>query len=121
MAGLVAHLAERGFRRIAFIGGPEQLVIQNERLAGYRHGLEDMHLPFDSNLVTTSDLTGTGGYQVTKRLRSIPDPPDAIMCINDETAFGALHALRDLGVEIGKDMAVTGFDGVAPPPTATLP
>jgi len=125
MSGLVVHLVGRGFRRIAFIGGPEQLVIQNERLTGYRQGLEDMHLALDPDLVVTSDLTGTSGYQATKRLRSIPDPPDAIMCINDETAFGALHALRDLGVQIGKDMAVTGFDGVAAsahsdPPLTTL-
>jgi LacI family transcriptional regulator len=125
MASLVAHLVGRGFRRIAFIGGPEQLVIQNERLMGYRQGLEDMRLAFDSDLVVTSDLTGTSGYQVTKRLRWLTDPPDAIMCINDETAFGALHALRDLGVHIGKDVAVTGFDGVAAsahsdPPLTTL-
>jgi LacI family transcriptional regulator len=125
MAGLVAHLVGRGFRRIAFIGGPEQLVIQNERLLGYRQGLEDMHLAIDPVLVVTSDLTGTSGYQATKRLRSIPDPPDAIMCINDETGFGALHALRDLGVRIGTDVAVTGFDGVAAsahsdPPLTTL-
>jgi LacI family transcriptional regulator len=125
MAGLVAHLVARSFQRIAFIGGPEQLIIQNERLKGYRQGLVDMHLTFDPGLVVTSDLTGTSGYQATKHLRSIPDPPDAIMCINDETAFGALHALRDLGVRIGTDVAVTGFDGVAAsahsdPPLTTL-
>jgi len=125
MAGLVAHLAERGFRRIAFIGGPDQLVIQNERLAGYRQGLAEMHLATDPGLVETSDLTGTSGYQATKRLCWLSDPPDAIMCINDETAFGALHALRDLDVQIGKEVAVTGFDGVAAsahsdPPLTTL-
>lgn len=125
MTSVVAHLVQRNFRHIAFIGGPEQLVIQNERLKGYRLGLEEMHLAFAPELIVTSDMTGTGGYQATKRLLSIPDPPDAFICINDETAFGALHALRDLGVEIGKDVAVTGFDGVAAsahsdPPLTTL-
>lgn len=125
MASLVTHLVGLGFKRIAFIGGPDQLVIQNERLAGYLQGLLENHLTFDPALVVSSDLTGTSGYQATKRLRSIPDPPDAIMCINDETAFGALHALRDLDIDIGKDVAVTGFDGVAAsahsdPPLTTL-
>jgi DNA-binding LacI/PurR family transcriptional regulator len=125
MTSLVAHLVGRGFKRIAFIGGPEQLVIQNERLMGYRQGLVDTGLSYDPDLVATSDLTGTSGYQATKRLRSIPDPPDAIMCINDETAFGTLHALREQGVHVGKDVAVTGFDGVAAsahsdPPLTTL-
>jgi LacI family transcriptional regulator len=125
MAALVDHLIGRGFQRIAYLGGPDQLVIQKERLAGYRQGLTDMNLMVDPDLIVSSDLSGTSGYQATKHLRSIPDPPDAIMCINDETAFGALHALRDLGINIGKDVAVTGFDGVAAsahsdPPLTTL-
>jgi DNA-binding LacI/PurR family transcriptional regulator len=125
MAGLVRHLVGRGFQRIAYIGGPQQLVIQNERLGGYRQGLKDMQLAFDPDLVVTGDLTGTSGYQGANHLRRLADPPDAIMCINDETAFGALHALRDLGVRIGTQVAVTGFDGVAAsahsdPPLTTL-
>ena len=125
IAGLVTHLAERGFRRIAFIGGPDKLAIHNERLAGYRQGLAENQLAADPGLIETSDLTGTSGYQATQRLCSLPHPPDAIMCIDDETAFGALHALRDLGVHIGEKMAVTGFDGVAAsahsdPPLTTL-
>ncbi|MBE3119048.1 MAG: LacI family DNA-binding transcriptional regulator, partial [Candidatus Atribacteria bacterium] len=98
IVALVAYLTTRGFQRIACIGGPSELQIQASQFNGYRQGLEAAGIPFDSALVTTSDLTSTGGYQATKHLRSIPDPPDAIICINDETAFGALHALRDLGV-----------------------
>jgi LacI family transcriptional regulator len=122
---LVAHLAERGFRRIACIGGPPELQIQASQINGYRQGLVTAGISFDPHLVMTSDLTSASGYQATKHLRSIPDPPDAILCINDETAFGVLHALRDLGVQAGKDVAVTGFDGVAAsahsdPPLTTL-
>jgi DNA-binding LacI/PurR family transcriptional regulator len=125
VAGLVGHLTEAGFQRIAFIGGPEQLVISNERLAGYRQGLAEMHLAFDPDLVQVSDLTSEGAYQAAKRLRWLTDPPDAIMCVNDETAFGVIHALRDLGIRVGKDVAVTGFNGVATsahsdPPLTTL-
>jgi len=122
---LVAYLTQRGFRRIAFIGGPSELQIQASQFNGYRQGLENAGIPFDPGLVTTSDLTSTGGLQATKRLLSLLDPPDAIMCINDETAIGALHSLRELGVSIGTDVAVTGFDGVAmsahsDPPLTTL-
>jgi DNA-binding LacI/PurR family transcriptional regulator len=125
MAGLVTHLVERGFRRIAFIGGPDQLVIQNERLAGYRQGLAEHRLADDPGLIETSDMTSTSGYLATQRLCNLPHPPDAIMCIDDETALGVLHALRDLGVNIGEEIAVTGFDGVAAsaysePPLTTL-
>jgi LacI family transcriptional regulator len=122
---LIAHLSERGFRRIACIGGPLNLQIQAEQFDGYCRGLGAVNIPFESSLFTINDLTSTGGFQTTKRLLSIPDPPNAIICINDETAFGALHALRDLGVRIGTDVAVAGFDGVAmsahsDPPLTTL-
>jgi LacI family transcriptional regulator, galactose operon repressor len=125
IAALIAHLIERGFRRIACIGGPSELQIQASLLNGYRQGLEAAGIPFNADLVTTGNLTSASGYQAAKHLHSVSNPPDAIICINDETAFGVLHALRDLGVQIGKDVAVTGFDGVAisahsDPPLTTL-
>lgn len=122
---LVAHLASTGFKRIACIGGPPELQIQASQVIGFTKGLQKVGLPFSPDLLINSDLTSSGGYLATKRLLSIPDPPDAIVCINDETAFGVMHALREMGVEIGKDVAVAGFDGVAisahsDPPLTTL-
>lgn len=109
---LVRHLLEHGFRRIACISGPSELQSQAGQLEGYREGLQAAGLPFDPALVTASDLTSPGGHQATKRLLSIPDPPDAILCINDETAFGALRACHEQGLAVGRDLAIAGFDGV---------
>ena len=122
---LINHLAEGGFRRIACIGGPGELQIDASQIEGYKEGLKDVRMEFDPNLMTTGDMTGSGGYSAAKRLYSLPAPPDAIVCINDETAFGVMHALRDLGVQIGREVAVAGFDGVAmaahsDPPLTTL-
>jgi DNA-binding LacI/PurR family transcriptional regulator len=113
MAALMKHLFQQGFRQIAFIGGPEDLKMQVERLSGYRQGLADCGLSFDPELVFDGDLSAEAGYQAARRLRWLPNPPDALVCVNDETAFGALHALHDLGLEIGREVAVAGFDGVA--------
>lgn len=109
---LMAHLVGRGFKRIACIGGPSDLQSQSSQMAGYQIGLEAAGLPFNSKLVVTSDLTSSGGYQAAKHLLSIPEPPDAIICINDETAFGVLCASHEQGIQIGHDLAVAGFDGV---------
>jgi LacI family transcriptional regulator len=109
---LIEHLAERGFRRIACIGGPSDLQSQAGQLEGYRQGLEAAGIPFNPSLLIISDLTSIGGFLATKRLLSITDPPDAIICINDETAFGVLSALREQGLQVGRDLAVAGFDGV---------
>lgn len=125
MVDLVRHLAETGYRRLAFIGGPEQLVIHTARFAGFLRGLEQAGLPYNPDWVVSGNLTSDGGYQAVKRMRWLPDPPDALVCINDETAFGAMHAVLELGLKVGKDVAVTGFDGVqvsrhTDPPLTTL-
>jgi DNA-binding LacI/PurR family transcriptional regulator len=101
------------------------LKIQVDRFEGFQAGLSQNSLPFDPALVEEGDLTSAGGYAATKRLLSIPDPPDAILCVNDETAFGALRAIDEAQLRAGEDIAVAGFDGVrdarySNPPLTTL-
>jgi DNA-binding LacI/PurR family transcriptional regulator len=122
---LVLHLAGNGFTRLAYIGGPSNYKIQVDRFAGFISGLVQANLPFEPVYVQEGDQTSSGGYAAAKRLLSIPDPPDAIVCVNDETAFGALRAIDEAGFLVGKDIAVTGFDGVrdarfSNPPLTTL-
>jgi LacI family transcriptional regulator len=112
MIELIDHLVEKGFKRIAYLGGPSELKIQSDQLKGYLSGLDLHRIVFDASLLVSGDLTSSGGYQATKSLLSISTPPNAIVCINDETAFGALHAAHEVGLKIGKDFAVAGFDGV---------
>lgn len=125
MQALVTHLAQEGYRRLGFVGGPEYLVIHAARLNGFRSALELAGLPFCPHLVEHGDLTSDGGYQAVKRMRWIPDPPDALVCIDDETAIGALHALHEMGIQVGRQVAVAGFDGLpatrhTDPPLTTL-
>jgi LacI family transcriptional regulator len=125
MVQLLTHITEHGFRRVAYLGGPSELKIQEDQFDGYCQGLERANIPYNPNLLAVGDLTSSGGYLATKRMLSIPDPPDAIVCINDETAFGVLHAAHELGLQIGYDLAVAGFDGVqasryTEPPLTTL-
>jgi LacI family transcriptional regulator len=112
MIELIAHLVEKGFRRIAYLGGPPDLKIETDQFDGYRLGLEAHRIAFDAGLIVSGDLTSSDGYQATKQLLSISTPPDAIVCINDESAFGALHAAHEFGRKVGQDFAVAGFDGV---------
>jgi LacI family transcriptional regulator len=122
---LVAHIADNGYRRLAYIGGPPVLKIQVDRFIGFQFGLTQAKIAFDPRFVLGGDLTSAGGYAATKRLLSIPDPPDAIICVNDETAFGVMRAIDEAGLKTGQDIAVAGFDGVrdarySNPPLTTL-
>ena len=122
---LVAHVAENGYRKLAYIGGPPALMIQADRLAGFQAGLTQANLDVHDHFVEQGDLTSAGGYAATRRLLSTLNPPDAILCVNDQTAFGALRAIDEAGLKAGQDIAVAGFDGIqathySNPPLTTL-
>lgn len=124
-AALVAHLVARGHRRIAYIGAPATLTLQADRFAGYCDGLAAAGITFDPSLVAEGNLTRMGGYQAAQRLLALPQPPTAIVGVNDLTAIGAMRAARERGLVIGRDLAVAGFDGTedaehADPPLTTL-
>jgi LacI family transcriptional regulator len=122
---LVKHLVERGHKRIAYIGAPQGLTLQADRLAGYQDGLVNAGIAFDEALIAEGDLTRTGGYQATLRLLELSQPPTAIMGVNDMTAAGAMRAARERGLVVGRDVAIAGYDGTddsehMEPPLTTL-
>ncbi len=125
MRALMAHLVERGHRRIAFVGAPPDLWLQPDRFAGYRAGLEAAGISFDEALVGAGDLTRNGGYQAARHLLAQPELPTAIIGANDLTAIGVMRAAHELGLVVGRDLAVAGFDGTEAaehthPPLTTL-
>lgn len=109
----VAHLLGHGYRRIAMIAGPRNMIASIDRYAGYVTALqEDGRLP-DPALTVYSDFTRRGGYRAMKELIVNPSgPPDAVFVASDAMASGALQALRDAGLQVPDDVAVMGFDGL---------
>jgi LacI family transcriptional regulator len=112
MSALVAHLASRGHRRIAFIGADAELVIQHERYHGFLKALENNNLPFEDQLTLTGDLSEETGRTCADQLLNLPNPPTAIIGVNDLTALGALDAVKRRGLLPGRQVAVAGFDGI---------
>ncbi len=108
---LTQYLVSHGHRRIAFIGGDEEYKIHHQRQEGYRQGLLLAGIDFDVNLVRSGDFGRAGGYQQAQALLALAQPPSALVCINDLTALGAAQAVRESGLVIGKQIAISGFDG----------
>ena len=122
---LVHHLVEHGHRRIAYIGAPAIFTLQTDRFEGYREGLAEAGIEFDPALVCAGDLSRNGGYHSAQVLLALPNPPTAILGVNDLTAIGAMRAVRERGLAVGRDIAVTGYDGTddaehCQPPLTTL-
>lgn len=122
---LVQHMQEKGFTRFAFVGGPNDLINQIDRLRWFKSALKKLGLEFDPNNIVSTDMSSTGGYEAASVLLASSTPPDALICVNDQTAYGALHAAHEQGFHVGTDVAIAGFDGLrdsdhTEPPLTTL-
>jgi LacI family transcriptional regulator len=109
---LVRLLHQRGHRRFAFIGGPPDLLIHLDRLQGYKDALVDHGIQYDPDMTLNTNMTYDEGLEAGKKILLTQDPPSALLCINDSTAIGVLDTARELGMKVGKDLVVTGFDGI---------
>jgi LacI family transcriptional regulator len=121
---LANHLIGNGHRQIAYIGANPELIVEVERYSGYVQALGQAHLQANSEYIIHADLTQEGGYQAASQLLQLPQPPTAIMAINDLTALGVYQAVQQKGCVVGRDIAVTGYDGFqeaefASPPLTT--
>ena len=105
---MVAHLLRLGYRHVATITGPKNMIAGVDRLQGYMSALRDRGLRPDQNLIVESDFTEAGGYAAMQRL--LPFKPDAVFAASDAMAVGALRAIREAGSRVPEDIAVTGFD-----------
>jgi len=106
------HLIGLGHRRIACIAPPPDLMFAEHRLSGLRAVLRAHGLELDDKDVVVGDLTQKSGFEAAERLLDRPKPPSAIVACNDLMALGAMSAIQERGLEVGKDIAVTGFDDI---------
>jgi len=123
---LLHLILHHGFRRIAFIKGPETNDEAQRRYRVYREVLDSHSIPFDVNLVVTGDFQRQSGVAAVNALcERRPLAFDAILAASDSMALGALDALAELGIRVPEDVAVVGFDDVvearfASPPLSTV-
>lgn len=109
------HLYESGCRNVACIAPHPQFMFASCRMQGLQDGLAERGLQLKEENIRTGDLSQKSGYDNARDLLNKTDSPDAIASCNDLMAFGAIHAAQELGLTVGKDVCITGFDDV---PTA---
>ncbi|MEG1585330.1 MAG: LacI family DNA-binding transcriptional regulator [Bacteroidales bacterium] len=108
----VRHLISVGCKRIAHLSAPQTLQIAQKRQLGYLEALKEARIPVDKELIIPCD-NQNDALEVTRRLMSMPCPPDGIFAVNDLTAAGAMYAIHKMGYKIPEEIAVCGFtDGM---------
>lgn len=122
---LAHHLADLGHTSIAFIAAPDHLMFAHTRLKGFREGLIERGIHLDPTMVITGDLTQRDGFKQANQLLERVNSPTAIAACNDLMALGAVSAAQKKGLNVGKDIAITGFDNIplaehSHPPLTTI-
>lgn len=103
------HLLDNGSKRVAFIGGANHLDIVKKRKHGYLEALRSNHIPIEKELVVCRKIDYEEGKIATETLLSLPNPPDAILAMNDTLAFAAIEVIKSHGLRIPDDIAIMGY------------
>jgi LacI family transcriptional regulator len=108
----VAHLAELGHRRIAFVGGPSGMSSAERRLSAVRDSLR-RRLDADPVAVFEGDFRLESGRDAAQTILSGERQATAVVAANDMMALGVMQECRSAGVAIPGDLSIIGFDDIA--------
>jgi len=107
------HLINLGHRHIAIILPPENMMFTHYRRLGFEEAMTEVGLPIEESLVEHGELTERNGYEIGRAFLTRGDPPSAIIACNDLMALGVISTAQGLGLTVGRDVAVVGFDDVS--------
>lgn len=123
----VEHLISQGYKKIAFLSGPANVLPLTEKLAGYSQTLQKHHIAIRPQWILHSPRGGTEaqGLELALRLLESSPRPRAVFAATDRIALGVLEAADRKGIDVPGDLAVVGFDNLkesssSHPPLTTI-
>lgn len=122
LPALMGHLVELGHRNFVHIAGPSTWSAARNRTHSYEAAIERLGLR--SLGILPGDWSARSGYQAIAGLAELP-AATAYVAANDQTALGAMLALKERGLRIPDDVSVVGIDDIPEaeyldPPLTTL-
>jgi len=105
------HLVELGHRRIAHLAGPADWLESAARDAGVDRALAAAGLePLARWRGDWSAASGAAAAPAVARAFASQNAPTAIIAANDQMALGLIGGLRAAGLDVPRQLSVTGFD-----------
>ncbi|MFA6940888.1 MAG: LacI family DNA-binding transcriptional regulator [Clostridiaceae bacterium] len=109
---IVCRLIKNGNKKIAFIGvSLEENNAKSLRYEGYKRALLQNDIEFKEELVSFGGLKGKDGFRAMEKIIRNTDV-DAVFCVSDELAMGAINSLRENNIRVPEDIDVAGFDDI---------
>ncbi|MFN8206159.1 MAG: LacI family DNA-binding transcriptional regulator [Bacteroidales bacterium] len=118
------HLIKTGCRNIAHFSAPQNLLIGQGRLLGYKKALHEYGLKLNESIIVHCDTRESALEKTASFVEQYPEV-DAIFAVNDSTAIAVMQVLSRMGRAIPGKVSVIGFgDGpnalIATPPLTTI-
>ena len=106
------HLFGLGHTRVGLIIGPVRRPRSHTHYDTYVSSLHRHHVPLDRTLVVQTPFSEDGGYDATRQLLQLDNPPTAIFAVNDLIALGALRAAEEAHVSVPVQLSIVGMDDI---------
>ena len=103
------HLINQGHRGIYHLAGPQDWIEAEARMRGFLEEMSASDIPTTAPIL--GDWTAEFGYYAGRELLRVRDFT-AIFSSNDQMALGLIHAIRDEGLEVPRDISIVGFDDI---------
>lgn len=103
------HLAEQGYKKIAYIGGPAGLSNAEDRRNGFLEAMKTAGISVAPHHVIYCQLDSAEAKNTALKLLAGDDRPEAVFCFNDRIALETMQAAKSLKLRIPEDLALVGF------------
>ncbi|MBR4555396.1 MAG: LacI family DNA-binding transcriptional regulator [Ruminococcus sp.] len=106
-------LIKEGHKRLAFIGAESTALSASRRENGFRRALADNGIDLPPELVYKNTYDQDNGAVAMERFLGLPEPPTAVFAVSDTLAMCAIRKAVEMGLAVGKDISVMGFDNIS--------
>ncbi len=103
------HLIKKGYKNICHIAGLQHIQIFRDRLKGYKDALQTYKMKFEETMVYYGKNSIESGDEGMKDLLRRNIKIDAVFCVEDFTALGAMQFLKEAQIKIPKEIGIIGF------------
>lgn len=110
----VEYLITLGHRRIAMVAWPEESLVGESRLAGYRDALASAGIGYNPVYIYRGKYEIETGNRAVRYWMQLPahERPTAVVAVTDLIAIGIMNEAEQHGLVIGDTLSVIGYDDV---------
>ena len=113
MKTILGHLTGLGHKHVAYISAFDAEFPYDRRLEFFRSAAEhSVHAPLLCGHRPYSS-SPKEGYRLASLCLDEHPEVTAMVCTNDEMAFGAIRAIADRGLSVPRDVSVVGIDNIS--------